>query len=272
MNHTEPLSHSSARLAGERLPRVVVVTGASRGIGRGIARAFAGQGDRVIVNYRADKSGAEETRRLIEEAGGQAWAVPADVGQPSDGQRMVEWVEREVGPIAVLVNNAAAFDRSFFLDVDEAAFDRSFRVNVRGLFFLSQAVARKMAERRGGAIVHLSSILAQEGVPYRTVYCATKGAVESLTRAMALDLADQGVRVNAVAPGFIDTEALRSGLPGDDFLQRVEFYTPLSRLGQPADIAEAVVFLASESAAFITGQVLNVDGGITAKEAGPKPE
>jgi NAD(P)-dependent dehydrogenase (short-subunit alcohol dehydrogenase family) len=197
--------------------------------------------------------------------------VQADVGQPDEGQRMVDWVESEVGPIGVLVNNAAAFDRSTFLDTDEAAFDCSFAVNVRGLFFLSQAVARRMVERKTGAIVNLSSILAQEAVPHRTVYCATKGAIESLTRAMALDLASYDIRVNAVAPGFIDTEALRRGVPGDGFLQRVESYTPISRLGQPVDVADAVVFLASERAAFITGQVLNVDGGITAREAGPKP-
>lgn len=252
--------------------RVVLVTGASRGIGRGIALAFARLGDRVVINYRADQAGAEETRRLIEAEDSQGWVIQADVGQVNHANRLVEWVERRVGPISVLVNNAAAFDRSFFLDVDEAAFDRSFAVNVRGLFFLSQSVARLMLEREQGAIVNLSSILAQESVPFRTVYCATKGAIESLTKAMALDLAGHGVRVNAVAPGFVDTQALRAGLPGDNFVERVEFYTPLGRLGRPADIAEAVVFLASEHAAFITGQVLNVDGGITAREAGPKPK
>jgi NAD(P)-dependent dehydrogenase (short-subunit alcohol dehydrogenase family) len=209
---------------------------------------------------------------LVQDAGGRAWLVQADVGQPEDSRHMVRWVEHEIGPIGVLVNNAASFDRSFFLDVEEARFDRSFEVNVRGLFFLSQAVALEMAKRRSGAIVNLSSILAQEAVPNRTVYCATKGAIESLTRAMALDLAGHGIRVNAIAPGFIDTGTLRAGLPDDGFLQRVESYTPLDRLGQPADIAAAVVFLASERAAFITGQVLNVDGGITAREAGPQPE
>jgi NAD(P)-dependent dehydrogenase (short-subunit alcohol dehydrogenase family) len=227
----------------------------------------------VVVNYRADKKGIQETLRLIETEGrGSATPFQVDIGRPDDARHLVDQIETEIGPVAVLVNNAAAFDRSYFLDVDEAAFDRLFAVNVRGLFFLSQAVAKRMVERGTGAIVNLSSILAQEGVPYRTVYCAAKGAIESLTRAMALDLAGHGIRVNAVAPGFIDTQALRNGLPGDDFLERVEFYTPLSRLGQPADIAEAVVFLASERAAFITGQILNVDGGITAKEAGPKPE
>jgi NAD(P)-dependent dehydrogenase (short-subunit alcohol dehydrogenase family) len=252
--------------------RVVVVTGASRGIGRGIALAFAQEGDRVVLNYRADRAGAEEGRQSIQDAGGQAWLFQADVGQPEDGRRLVDWVESEIGAIGVLVNNAASFDRSHFLDVEEAQYDRSFEVNVRGLYFLSQAAARRMVKRGSGVIVNLSSILAQEGVPNRTVYCATKGAIESLTRAMALDLAGHGIRVNAIAPGFIDTEALRAGLPGDGFVQRVESYTPLDRLGRPADIAGAAVFLASEQAAFITGQVLNVDGGITAREAGPKPE
>jgi 3-oxoacyl-[acyl-carrier protein] reductase len=251
---------------------VVLVTGASRGIGRSIALAFAQEGDLVAVNYRADRTGAEETCRLIEAAEGQAWAVQADVGRLEEVRRMVERVETEVGPIGVLVNNAAAFERSFFLDTDEAAFDRSFAVNVRGLFFLSQAVARYMIERKSGAIVNLSSILAQEAVPYRTVYCATKGAIEGLTRAMALDLAGHGIRVNAVAPGFVETEALLQGLPGGGYLGRIEAYTPLGRLGEPLDIAQAVVFLASERAAFVTGQVLNVDGGITATEAGPRPE
>jgi NAD(P)-dependent dehydrogenase (short-subunit alcohol dehydrogenase family) len=252
--------------------RVVVVTGASRGIGRGIALAFAREKDRVVINYRADRAGAEEGQRLIQDAGGQAWLFRADVGQPDDGRRLVEWVERKVGPIGVLVNNAASFDRSHFLAVEEAQYDRSFEVNVRGLYFLSQAAARRMVERGSGVILNLGSILAQEGVPNRTVYCATKGAIESLTRAMALDLAGHGVRVNAIAPGFVDTEALRAGLPGDGFVRRVEAYTPLERLGQPADIAGAAVFLASDQASFITGQVLNVDGGITAREAGPKPE
>ena len=252
--------------------RVVVVTGASRGIGRGIALAFACGGDRVVVNYRSDEAGALETKRLVEAAGGQAWTVRADVADTDAGRQLVARVEAEVGPLAVLVNNAAAFDRSHLLSVSEGDFDRSFAVNVRGLYFLSQAAAERMVQRQSGCIVNLSSILAQEAVPYRTVYCATKGAVESLTRAMALDLAPHGVRVNAVAPGMIDTRALRDGLPGGDFVERVEAYTPLERLGQPADIAGAVVFLASTEAAFITGQVLNVDGGITAREAGPQPE
>lgn len=252
--------------------QVVLITGASRGIGRGIALAFAREGDHVVINYRADRRGAEETQRSVEEVGGRATLVQADVSRPDDTRRMVEQVESEIGPIAVLVNNAAAFDRSYFLDVSEDAFDRSFGVNVRGMFFLSQAVARHMIERKSGVIVNVSSILAQEAVPYRTVYCATKGAVESLTKAMAMDLAEHGIRVNAVAPGFIDTQTLRSGVPGGDFIRRIEFYTPLGRLGRPAEIADAVVFLASKRATFITGQVLNVDGGITAKEAGPKPE
>jgi NAD(P)-dependent dehydrogenase (short-subunit alcohol dehydrogenase family) len=253
--------------------RIVLITGASRGIGRGIARAVASQGDHVVVNYRADRGGAEETLRLIQqEDEGTASAVQADVGLINDGQRLVEEVESRIGPIAVLVNNAAAFDRRGFLEVDPEAFDRSFAVNVRGLFFLSQAAARRMVTRRQGAIINLSSILAQTAVPFRTVYCATKGAVESLTKAMALDLAPYGIRVNTVAPGFIDTQALRDGLPGGGFVDRVARYTPLGRLGRPEDIARAVVYLASEEASYITGQVLNVDGGITSKEAGPQPE
>ncbi len=249
--------------------RVVVVTGASRGIGAATAAAFASEGARVAVNYRADRDGAEATVTAIEAAGGEAIAVQADVGETEDAARLVIDVERRLGPIDVLVNNAAAFSRSSFLEADLDELDQVLQTNVRGVFHLSQVVARSMVPRRAGAIVHVSSILASLAVPGRTVYCASKGAVESLTRAMAVDLAPHGVRVNAVAPGLISTEALLAGMPDPELQADIQRYVPGGRFGEPEEIAEAITFLASDSARYISGAILPVDAGLGGREAGP---
>ncbi len=247
----------------------ILVTGASRGIGAATARAFAAEGGRVAVNYRRDEAGAMATRRAIVDAGGRAEVFRTDMGVIEDVARLADEVEATLGPISVLVNNAAAIDRSSMTDVSLEAFDAVWRVNVRGLFQLSQRVATGMIERRRGAIVHVSSILARLAVPNRTAYIASKSAVEGLTRAMAVDLAPYGVRVNTVAPGLVATEALFAGMPGEDLQAAVQSYIPGGRFGRPAEIAAAVLFVASNEASYLNGALVPVDAALASREAGP---
>lgn len=252
--------------------QVVIVTGASRGIGRATARAFAREGAHVIINYFQGEAAARQTLAEIEAGGqGQATIVQADVGKLDDCQRLVETAEG-IGPVTTLVNNAAGFNRDPFLEVDLAEFDRVWNISVRGLYYLSQLAARKMAERRHGSIIQVSSILTNLAIPKRTVYCAAKGAVEALTRAMALDLAPYGVRVNAVAPGLIETEALLASLSTQALQDSARQYIPSHRFGRPEEIAQAILFLASEAASYINGIILPVDSALSVREAGPLDE
>ena len=251
--------------------QVIIVTGASQGIGQATALAFAREGAQVIVNYNRSLSGAQETAAAINAVGaGTATLVQANIGDETDCQRLFE-VAEAVGPVSVLVNNAAGFNRAPFLEVDLAELDRLWNINVRGLFFLSQLVGRRMAQLGRGNIIHVSSILAKVAVPQRTAYCSTKGAVEALTRAMALDLAPYSVRVNAVSPGLIETSAMLAGFPSADLVAAIRQHIPAKRFGTPAELAEAILFLASDAASYINGVVLPVDGALGAREAGPAP-
>jgi NAD(P)-dependent dehydrogenase (short-subunit alcohol dehydrogenase family) len=171
--------------------------------------------------------------------------------------------------VTVLVNNAAGFSRAPFLEVDIDEFDRVWHINVRGVFHLSQLAARKMAERNHGTIINVSSILARLAVPQRSAYCASKGAIESLTRALALELAPYNVRVNAVSPGLIETKAMLAGFPSQELLNNVRRHIPAKRFGQPEELAQAILFLASDEASYINGIVLPVDSALGAREAGP---
>jgi len=247
----------------------VLVTGASRGIGRATALAFAQHGATVVVNYRADEAGARDTLAVLQQTGGTGYIIQADVADPEDIRQMVSQVEDLVPTFDVLVNNAAAFNRSAFLDVSLEEFDASFNTNVRGVYYLSQLVARGMVQRKQGSIIHISSILATLTIPQRSVYAATKGAVESLTKAMALDLVEYGVRVNAIAPGLIRTEAMAAGFSSASLLKEMAEHIPGGKFGDPMDIANVALFLASDLARYITGVILPVDMGLSAREAGP---
>ena len=249
--------------------QVVIVTGASKGIGQATAIAFAREGARVMVNYLSDEAGAQETLARITAEGGQARLAQADVGVPAEAERLAADAEAW-GPVCVLVNNAAAFNRQSFLDVPLADFDRVWAANARGVFYLSQCVARRMAERQTGSIVHVSSILARQLIEGRSAYAASKGAVESPTLAMALDLAPFQIRVNAVVPGLIRTDALLAGFQDLERRANVERYIPAGRFGDPAEMAAAIVFVSSDKASYINGALIPVDGGLGAREAGPK--
>lgn len=249
--------------------QIVLVSGASRGIGQATALVFSGAGAKVVVNYRADQPGARETCVEIENRGGQAIPWQADLSNPAELETMVTGIETSVGPIYVLVNNAAAFNNDPFLDLELEEFDRLWATNVRGLFYLSQLVARNMARRRNGCIIHVSSILARLVIPGRSAYIATKGAVEGLTRAMSVELAKHNVRVNAIVPGLVDTVALRRAINSVEVTEELERYVPTGRLGDPEEMARVISFLASPAASYITGALIPVDGGLGVLEAGP---
>lgn len=259
-------------MKGRFTDRTVLVTGSSRGIGAATAVGFAAEGARVAINFRSDEDAALDVRAAIRDAGGTAEVFRADVGVAEQVEELVDAVTTSLGPVDVLVNNAATIDRHSFLDVGLDDFDQVWHANVRGVFHLSQLVARGMVERERGVIVHVSSILASLAVPNRTAYCAAKGAIESLTRAMALDLAPFGVRVVAVAPGLIATEALFSGFPNADVQADVQRYIPGGRFGKPAELAAAVLFVASDDASYVNGTVIAVDAGLAGREAGPAPK
>jgi len=245
--------------------QTALVTGASRGLGREIARRLALMGASVGVNYVTHAAEAESLVSEIRAAGGRAIAVKADVGEPSQIQRMVEKVTSELGPMSMLVNNAGVSFPATLESFDPAALERMWRTNVDGLVHLTRAVASGMKQRRYGRIVNLSSIAAHgTAMPGTTFYAATKAAVSILTRRFAMELGRDGITVNAVAPGFILTDMARQGHTEQEYqelVQRISALSMVGRVGEPGDIANAVVFLLAPDSGFITGQILTVDGG-----------
>ena len=242
------------------MEKIALVTGSSRGIGRAVARKLAAEGYAVCVNYRVRQDCAEALVAELTGAGCRAMAVQADVSVRQQVNEMVRRVEDAFGPVSLLVNNAGVSEQSMFQDVSDEMWHRYFAVNVAGAFYTSQAVLPPMLHRHTGCIINISSIWGLRGASCEVTYAATKAALIGLTRSLAAELAPTGIRVNCVAPGVIHTDML-DALPPEIVPQLVE-QTPLGRLGKPEDIAEAVAFLASEHARYITGQVLSVDGGM----------
>ncbi|HKC97492.1 MAG TPA: 3-oxoacyl-ACP reductase family protein [Methylomirabilota bacterium] len=240
--------------------KVALVTGAQQGIGRAIAVAFAREGADVGVNYLDDRGAADKVVQEVRGVGRRTVLVQADVAQPASAQAMVGQVVGELGGIDVLVNNAGVYPRVPLLEMRESDWDLVLDVNLKGGFFCAQAAARAMiAGRRRGAIINMAS-QAIRGAVRGVHYSASKGGVVAMTRAMALELAPHGIRVNAIAPGLTDTAQPRYGNTEAE-LAVMASAVPLGRMAQPADIAGIAVFLASDEAGHVTGQTLHVNGG-----------
>jgi len=248
---------SGQRCAG----KIVLVTGAQRGIGRAIAVRFAEAGADVALNFLDDKAAAESAAAEIAALGRQATTIAADISKPEEARRLVADAERALGPIDVLVNNAGIFPRAPFLDLTEDTWDAVLDTNLKATFVCAQEAARRMvAAGRPGAIINLSS-----GAPYRgsmraTAYMASKLGIVGLTRGMARELAPHGIRVNAVAPGITNTAMPRLGNT-EEALAALGRSNPTGRLAEPEDIADVVVFLATDDARHLVGQVIHVNGG-----------
>ena len=247
-----------AKLTG----KIAVVTGASKGIGAAIARRFGAEGANVVVNYATDRAGAEQVVRDIEAAGSKAVAVKANVANAKDVDWLFTEAKKAFGKIDVLVNNAGVYEFKALDQIDEEHFHKHFDLNVLGLLLTTKAAVSNM-NGAGASIINLSSIASKTPPPGSSVYSATKGAVDVLTRSLAQELGPKKIRVNTLAPGVTDTEGVRA-LPedGPEFRNYAVSRTPLGRVGTVDDIASAALFLASDESRWITGEEILVGGGI----------
>ncbi len=239
--------------------RVALITGASRGIGRGAAAALAHEGFAVAVNYCSNRQAAQACVEEINNAGGCAHAFCADVSDRAQVAMMIDAVHQTLGRVEVLVNNAGIAKQQLFTDITDGDWDRMFAVNVTGAFHCIQAVLPDMLSQKNGAIINLSSVWGITGASCEVHYSASKAAIIGLTKALAKELGPSGIRVNCVAPGVIQTDM--NGALDRETLAALRDETPLGVIGSPHDVANAVSFLASEKARFITGQVLSPNGG-----------
>jgi len=242
--------------------RVALVTGGSRGFGRAIALAFGQEGADLVVNYNASASGAAEVVTTIEKAGRRALAMKADVASEREVRAMIEATLKRFGRLDILVNNAGIMDRGAFADTPVATYERMFATNVTGTMLCTRAALPAMIERTYGRIINLSSQLARTGVGTGgfAAYAATKGAIEALTRALAHEVGEHGITVNAIAPGGIDTDMSKAVMTPEYRARRMN-ELPVRHLGSLDDVAYCALFLAAEAGGYLTGQVLQPNGG-----------
>lgn len=247
------------RLAG----KTALVTGSSSGIGAGIAVRLAQEGASIAINYRNDRKGAEKTLADVESVGARGIIVQADVSKVAEVERLVSGAVEWFGQLDVLVNNAGIEKQQAFVDVDEASYDRVLDVNLKGVFFATQAFARAAIARGGGGkVINISSVHEELPFPGFASYCASKGGVKMLTRDLAIELAPHGITVNGIAPGAIATPINTALLENKPRLNALLANIPLRRLGSPEDVAGVVAFLASANADYITATTVFVDGGL----------
>jgi 3-oxoacyl-[acyl-carrier protein] reductase len=240
--------------------KVSLVTGSSRGIGRAIAVELAAGGGQVVVNYAGRVEAAEETARLVRAAGGEALLVQANVRQVSEVERLVQCVLERFGRIDVLVNNAGVTRDGLLVRMKDSDWDEVLETNLRAAFYVTRAVARPMMKARYGRIINIASVVGVIGNPGQVNYVASKAGLIGLTKSVAKELAPRHITVNAIAPGWIETDMTEALSP--ETLASMRSAIPLGRPGKPEDVAAAVGFLASEQANYITGQVLHIDGGM----------
>jgi 3-oxoacyl-[acyl-carrier protein] reductase len=242
--------------------KVAIVTGASKGIGSGIAAALASAGARVAVNYSSDRKGAERLVQAIIDSGGEAIAIGADVSNAADVARLFKEVDAAFGRLDVLVNNAGVFRFGAFADITEESFHVHYNINVLGSILMVKEAAKRFGAE-GGSVINLSSIVGSHPVAGALLYASTKGAIETLTKGLALELAPRKIRVNAIAPGHTETEGnIAAGTFDGGAGAVLAGKTPLGRLGRVTDIAPLAVFLASDESKWITGEIIRASGGL----------
>lgn len=242
--------------------KVAIVTGASKGIGAAIATYFAAEGAKVVVNYAASKAGADQVVQAITAAGGTAIAVQGDVASEADVAQLFAETKAAFGSLDILVNNAGIYEYAPIAETTVDSFHRQFNINVLGSVLTIQAALTLFGEA-GGNIINISSEAGRTPLPTGSIYSATKAALDAITTALSKEFSGRNIRINSILPGVVETEGSRSaGFVGSEAEMRFVATTPLGRTGQPADIAKVAVFLASEDAAWITGEKISVSGGI----------